>query len=444
MSFGSSTPGGSADFGGESGTSGFGGFGDTNGYDPDNIYEYDDLKIPQAPYDPPKLYEYEDLKVNAAKPQESIWSYGLKGFLTGLTTGSLGAAAIGALVGVVVGLYKNYTPDEAKTLAAQGEGIVLDTTTGKYLKAKDLGIDERGLHTVESDSAGKITNYAGTVPTGNKDMENTYFSATPSSFNTGSAAANTQASYEQQALDYLKERDLLPKQFSEEALRQLGGLYDMPGGTGSQQDLIDRATQSPLYQSIMGGREAGEESILRSASATGGLRSGNVQSNLYDYNVQLQNKALLESYNQQLQGLSGMAGLPGYAPQIAQQTSQIGSTLGQGMVASEQMEADKKQTDIDNLMGLGSLGLSLYDSFNFSDRRLKNNIEKITEVDGHNWYVWDWNIVANKMGLKGKSEGVLADEIVNTNPDCIGFKDGFMIVNYTKLGIFTGEVKHAC
>ena len=89
------------------------------------------------------------------------------------------------------------------------------------------------------------------------------------------------------------------------------------------------------------------------------------------------------------------------------------------------------------MMGMANLGIKAYGAgIDFSDRRLKRNLEKIGEVNGHNWYMWDWNIVANKMGLDGKSEGVLADELVKTNPDCIGIQDGFMFVDYTKLGIF--------
>lgn len=259
------------------------------------------------------------------------------------------------------------------------------------------------------------------------------------------AGAEIQAESQREALGYLKEREALPRQFSEAALKGLGGLYGLPGGTGDQQELIDRAISSPLYQSIMGGQEAGEEAILRSAAATGGLRSGNVQENLYDYNTQLQNKALLESYNQQLQGLVGLAGLPSNAKQIAQGMSGIGQTLGQGQVsagnilsqgqiAAGQAIQSGQQQGFGNLMGLGNLGLAAYAAF--SDRRLKNNIEKIDEVNGYNWYMWDWNIVANKMGLEGKSEGVLADEFVDTHPDCIGIKDGFIVVDYVKLGIF--------
>jgi hypothetical protein len=263
--------------------------------------------------------------------------------------------------------------------------------------------------------------------------------------------AQLQAQGQQEALAYMKEREKLPRQFSEGALKGLGGIYGLEGGTGSQQDLIDRAIQSPLYQSIMGGQEAGEESILRNASMTGGLRSGDVQSNLYDYNTQLQNQALLQSYNQQLQGLQGMAGLQSNTNAIAGMTANIGQTLGQGHIAAGQAQQVGSQQGIGNLLGLGDIagqagafeglggllskGIGWIGSL-FSDRRLKNNLEKIGKVNGHNWYIWDWNIVANKMGLEGKSEGVLADELVKTNPECIGIKDGFMIVDYIKLGIF--------
>jgi hypothetical protein len=256
--------------------------------------------------------------------------------------------------------------------------------------------------------------------------------------------ANTTAQAQREALNYLKEVNAVPQQFKEGALKGLGGLYGLEGGTGSQQDLIDRAISSPLYQSIMGGQKFGEEAILRNASMTGGFRSGNVQANLYDYNTQLANQALLQSYNQQLQGLTGLAGLQTNENAIAQQTSEIGKTLGLGQIAAGQAEQVGNQQLINNTMGWANLGINAYGAgVNFSDRRLKNNLEKIGEVNGHNWYMWDWNIVANKMGLKGKSEGVLADELVKTHPECIGIRHGFMIVDYIKLGIFPKEVGHA-
>ena len=151
--------------------------------------------------------------------------------------------------------------------------------------------------------------------------------------------AQISAQSQREALQYLKQREAVPQQFREAGLKRLGGLYGMPGGVGSQQELIERAKESPLYGAMMGGREAGEEAILRGASATGGLRSGNVQGAMYDYNTQLQNQALLQSYNQQLQGLQGMAGLPSNAPQIASGMAGVGQTLGQGVSGAGQTMA---------------------------------------------------------------------------------------------------------
>jgi hypothetical protein len=324
-------------------------------------------------------------------------------------------------------------------------------------------------------------------------------------------AAEIAAGSQEKALEYLKEREALPGEIREGALRELAGIYGLspqqqqqqqpggqpetdgwglskvglpmggflggvPGGRmvdaargtlegapsagqipvgdqpitpwDDQGAFIEKAIQSPLYQSLIGGREAGEEAILRNAAATGGLRSGGIQESLYDYNTQLQNKAMLESYNQQLGlyqqklgGLSGLAGLPSMAPQIAQGISGIGQTQAQGQMAAyqnmlnrQQQQSAQQQQGFGNMMGLGQLGLGIGSlALAFSDRRLKQNIKKIGEVKGHNWYSWDWNVVGNKMGLAGSCEGVLADEVFETRPDAILMKDNFMMVNYTRL-----------
>lgn len=244
----------------------------------------------------------------------------------------------------------------------------------------------------------------------------------------GYDAANQQAFMQRQALQYMKEQEKIPQQMRQNALKQLGGLYGLQGGdwankygplgespgvtadlygespgvtdlnmTG-QQEMIDQARNSPLYGAIMGGRKAGEDAIMRKASATGGLRSGNVQENLYDYNTQLQNQALLKGYDQarseeqtglglqrqnqaaqlqeyynqgamqtgqenrqlqeyynQLSGLQGLMGLPSNVNAIAQQTSNIGQTLGQGIIGAEQSQQASNQQGWNNLLGLGGL-----------------------------------------------------------------------------------------
>ena len=172
-------------------------------------------------------------------------------------------------------------------------------------------------------------------------------------------AAGVQAQYQKEALDYLKEINKLPQQYKEEALTKLAGVYGLPGGEGSQQELIDRARSSPLYESIMGTRDLGEEAILRNASATGGLRSGNLQSAMYDYNTQLANQALLESYNKELAGLTGLTGLATNEQQIAANMAGIGQTYAQGIIGEAQSRAAGQQSSFNNLLGLGQLGIGI-------------------------------------------------------------------------------------
>lgn len=243
------------------------------------------------------------------------------------------------------------------------------------------------------------------------------------------------AEAEEKKLEYLKEREALPTRFREGAITTLGGLYGLEGGTGDQEAMIQRSMDSPLYQNIMGGREAGEEAILRNASATGGLRSGNVQGAMYDYNTRLENRALLESYNQQLSGLQGLAGLPSMAPLIGQTIGDIGMTRGQGHIAAAQAQQIGGQQGAGNMMGLANLGIQAYSSGMFSDRRLKKNIEKIGEVNGFNWYSFEWNSVAEKLGLSGKTFGSMADEVFKIIPKAVSLRNNFMYVHYDMIGV---------
>jgi hypothetical protein len=236
-------------------------------------------------------------------------------------------------------------------------------------------------------------------------------------------AANIYAEYQREALDYLKEREALPQAYREAALTGLGSEYgltlDEEGNIISDgQSLSERAKSSDYYQALLGGREAGEEAILRNASATGGLRSGNASAALAEYNADLENQAFISAYNQQLQGLTGLSGLPSLATSIAQGTAGIGQTLSQGEIAAAQAKQAGSQQGIGNMAGLAQLGLQAYSTF--SDRRLKKGIVPVGERNGHKWYTWTWNEKAGELfGLRGNSEGVIADEIEKYLPDAV-------------------------
>lgn len=274
-----------------------------------------------------------------------------------------------------------------------------------------------------------------------------------------SEASGVQADYLNRALDYLMQQEQAPSQFRELALQRQAGLAGLEGGIGGQfagfdqQQLIDDALQSPLYKAILGTQDAGEEAILRNASATGGLRSGNVQDALAENAQQIQQNALLQSFNQQLQqrqygdaqlqqALGVLTGTPSLSPQIAGTLGGIGQTQAQGITAGAQAQ----QAGLGNIFNLGAAftsdgdggglsGILSTAAAAFSDIRLKQDIKPIGVKNGHTWYEWTWNKAAEKLGLTGKSQGVMAHEVGFEN--VLLSESGYLMVDYN--GVLNGN-----
>lgn len=243
-------------------------------------------------------------------------------------------------------------------------------------------------------------------------------------------ASEIQADAQREALAYMQEREEIPIELRDKALTGLGEMY-LGDDPAVQQALIDKAEASPLYGAIMGGREAGEEAIMRQASATGGLRSGNVQHALYDYNTELQNQALLQSYGQQLSGIHGLAELPQNTGGIAGAMQGIGRTQAQGVTASAQARSMGRQQRTSNIMDAAGLAATIFTS----DIRLKTNIKPAGKRNGHNWYTWIWNKAGEKLGLVGDAEGVMAHEVFEKNPRAVFEIDGYIAVDHAALGV---------
>lgn len=162
-------------------------------------------------------------------------------------------------------------------------------------------------------------------------------------------AAGVQSDYQNRALDYQMDQESLPSQFREGAMTQLAGLAGLEGGEGNQQGLINQAMASPLYAAIMSGQETGDRNIAKNASVTG-MRGGNLSGEMSDYAMQLENKALMDSYNQQVGNLQGMAGLPSNTNNIANTMSGIGTTQAQGITGAAQARSNA----MGNIIGAGT------------------------------------------------------------------------------------------
>lgn len=91
-------------------------------------------------------------------------------------------------------------------------------------------------------------------------------------------------------------------------------------GPEAQQAAITEIEQSPLFQAQI---RQGEEAILQQASATGGLRGGNVQGALAQYRPQMLQQELANRYNM-------LGGLTTFGAGMTQNLSSIGQASAAG------------------------------------------------------------------------------------------------------------------
>ena len=122
----------------------------------------------------------------------------------------------------------------------------------------------------------------------------------------------------------------------------------------------------------------------------------------------------------QLGALQGAAGVipSGYGTTTQVQTSRPGFSGYLGALGSFGQ-------------GLGAMGMTLP----FSDKRLKKNITPLSQVNGVNYYTWEWNDEAKAIGAGDMPRsGVIADELMEIHPDLV-FRgdDGYLRVDYAGL-----------
>ena len=169
--------------------------------------------------------------------------------------------------------------------------------------------------------------------------------------------------------------------------------------------------------------------------------AGAEQSRLADLGLQNQQQAA-QLYTQQYQAplnfynaleTGTQASLPQFSP-TSTNNQQAPNVIGAyANTLNAQNNAYNAQTGSYNstigaLGGLGSAGLGAL--FGISDIRLKSNIKKLGKLKGHNLYEFEY------IGDDAKHIGVMAQEVQKIDPSAvIMMDDGFMAVNYSKIGI---------
>jgi len=153
-------------------------------------------------------------------------------------------------------------------------------------------------------------------------------------------AAEAQIAALQQGIGAVQQQGALGQARIDEALKAF--LPFIEGGTeafGAQQDLlglggtdkqaaaIEALKNSPLFASLVG---SGEEGILANASATGGLRGGNIQRGLADFRAD----TLASVIQDQLTRLGGLSAQGLGAASNSAATQATGANLGADMAST--------------------------------------------------------------------------------------------------------------
>jgi hypothetical protein len=219
-------------------------------------------------------------------------------------------------------------------------------------------------------------------------------------------------------------------------------------GPEAQQQAISQIEQGGGFQAQV---RQGEEALLQRASATGGLRGGNIQAALAQFRPQMLQQAIEDQYGR----LGGLTAL-------GQTTTQNIAQLGQASAAGQSTAGLQTGANIANLFGqqgaaragarlaegqaFGNvlnipaqfIGMQYgagvknpnFDSLmkGFSDRRLKRNVVRLgTRSDGLGIYEFEY------IWGGGRQIGLMAQEVAILYPEAVGESGGFMTVDYGKV-----------
>lgn len=198
---------------------------------------------------------------------------------------------------------------------------------------------------------------------------------------------------------------------------------------------FDFLQNNPLFQLSL---DNANTQTNQSAASRGRLSAGDTLQQLTN-NVLTSASPLISQQKQSIGDLlnfgSGIAQSQantaiGTGSNIANLITDQGAVQAGGLIGAANARAQGSQNILNTGFNTAALALS--------DARLKANITLIGFLKGFKLYEWHWNALAESLGLKGKSYGVIAQEVIKTRPDAV-VDDGYLRVNYELLGIPHGN-----
>ena len=190
-------------------------------------------------------------------------------------------------------------------------------------------------------------------------------------------------------------------------------------------------------------KEEGEKSIARSAAAGGRTFSPRTALELQRQGQGLAAQEYGSAYDRYnidqgniFNRLSSIAGLgqqanvqlTGAGQQYAGQVGETAASLANARAAAEEAGRGRSQSMFNTLLSAGAIAYA-------SDRNLKENIKHVGKQNGHNIYHFNYK------GNPQRYEGVMAQEILKTNPEAVTKIDGNLAVYYDRIGLNMRELR---
>jgi hypothetical protein len=130
-------------------------------------------------------------------------------------------------------------------------------------------------------------------------------------------------------------------------------------------------------------------------------------------------------------GQTATGQLTGQGNQYANTATDILTGQGNAITAAQQAKQANKGSMFNTLL---SAGANVAGAYFMSDERLKENIIPMGKENGHNVYQFQYK------GMDKKYIGVMAQDVIKTNPEAVTKIDGFYAVNYDAIGVQMREV----
>lgn len=181
------------------------------------------------------------------------------------------------------------------------------------------------------------------------------------------AAAATQAAAAQAGIDEQKRQfDKLVELMSPYVTAGTGAMAEQQAliglkGQEAQAAAVAQQEQSPIFQALT---QQGESAILQNASATGGLRGGNVQAALSQFRPQVLNSLIEQQYNR-LGGFTklGQASAAGQAEQGMASADSISNLLanqGAATAGGQIAKGNVVRQSFGDLLSIGKAGAGFF------------------------------------------------------------------------------------